>query len=72
MKRSTLSALALICAMTSAHAQSLSPDDLARRAVELGVDAKFQQDIAADDIIESLQQSGEPGRALRRRTSAMR
>src|SRR6266513_1968484 len=34
MKRSMLSALTLICAMASAHAQNLSPDDLARRTVE--------------------------------------
>jgi hypothetical protein len=34
MKRSMLSAFALICAMASAHAQNLSPDDLARHAIE--------------------------------------
>jgi hypothetical protein len=34
MKRSMLSALALLCAMASAHAQNSSADDLARRAVE--------------------------------------
>jgi hypothetical protein len=34
MKRSMLSALALICAMASAHPQNLSPDDLARRTIE--------------------------------------
>jgi hypothetical protein len=34
MKRPMLSALALICAMASAHAQNLSPDELARRTVE--------------------------------------
>ena len=34
MKRSTLSAVALICAVASSHAQNLSPGDLARRTVE--------------------------------------
>ena len=34
MKKSMLSAFALICAMASAHAQNLSPDDLARHAIE--------------------------------------
>jgi hypothetical protein len=34
MKESMLSALALLCAIASAHAQNLSPDDLARRTVE--------------------------------------
>ena len=49
------------------EAEIFRPDDelrrLARRAVELGVDAKFQQRVSADDIIKTLQQSGEPGRA---------
>jgi pyruvate,water dikinase len=49
------------------EAEIFRPDDelrrLARRAVELGVDAKFQQRVPADDIIKTLQQSGEPGRA---------
>jgi pyruvate, water dikinase len=49
------------------EAEIFRPDDelrrLARRAVELGVDAKFQQQVPANDIIETLQQSGEPGRA---------
>jgi pyruvate,water dikinase len=49
------------------EAEIFRPDDelrrLARRAVELGVDAKFQQQVPADDIIKTLQQSGEPGRA---------
>jgi hypothetical protein len=31
MKRSMLSALAMVCAVASAHTQNLSPDDLARR-----------------------------------------
>ena len=34
MKRSMLSALALLSAIASAHAQNLSPDDLARRTIE--------------------------------------
>jgi hypothetical protein len=34
MKRKVLALPALICAMASAHAQNLSPDDLARRTVE--------------------------------------
>jgi len=34
MKRSLLSAFAVICTLASAHAQNLSPDDLARRTVE--------------------------------------
>jgi pyruvate,water dikinase len=49
------------------EAEIFRPDDelrrLARRAVELGVDAKFQQRVSANDIIKTLQQSGEPGRA---------
>jgi hypothetical protein len=34
MKRTAFAALALVFAMTSAQAQNLSPDDLARRAIE--------------------------------------
>jgi hypothetical protein len=34
MKRTMLSALALICAVASTHAQNFSPDDLTRRTVE--------------------------------------
>jgi hypothetical protein len=34
MKRSMLSALALLSAIASAHSQNLSPDDLARRTIE--------------------------------------
>jgi hypothetical protein len=34
MKRSMLSALAMVCAVASAHTQNLSPDDLARRTIE--------------------------------------
>jgi pyruvate, water dikinase len=49
------------------EAEIFRPDDelrrLARCAVELGVDAKFQQRVPADDIIKTLQQAGEPGRA---------
>ena len=49
------------------EAEIFRPDDelrrLARRAVELGVDAKFQQQVPADDIIKTLQQSGDTGRA---------
>jgi pyruvate, water dikinase len=48
-------------------AEIFRPDDelrrLARRAVELGVDAKFQREVPAADVIKTLQQSGEPGRA---------
>jgi pyruvate,water dikinase len=46
-------------------AEIFRPDDelrrLARCAVELGVESHFQQQVPADDIIESLRQSGEPG-----------
>jgi pyruvate,water dikinase len=49
------------------EAEIFRPDDelrhLARRAVELGVDKVFQQQVSADDIIKTLQQSGEPGRS---------
>jgi pyruvate, water dikinase len=49
------------------EAEIFRPDDelrrLARRAVELGVDTKFQQQVPANDIIKTLQQLGEPGRA---------
>ena len=49
------------------EAEIFRPDDelrrLARRAVELGVDAKFQEDVAAEDVIRTLERSGEPGRA---------
>jgi pyruvate,water dikinase len=49
------------------EAEIFRPDDelrrLARRAVELGVDTKFQQRVSAEDIIATLRQSGEPGRA---------
>ena len=49
------------------EAEIFRPDDelrrLARCAVELGVDALFQRQIPADEIIKTLQQSGEPGRS---------
>jgi len=49
------------------EAEIFRPDDelrrLARRAVELGVDAKFQQHVSADDIIATLKQSGASGQA---------
>ena len=48
------------------EAEIFRPDDelrrLARRAVALGVDATFQQQVSPDNIIRALQQSGEPGR----------
>src|SRR6201987_5648911 len=49
------------------EAEIFRPDDelrrLGRRAVELGVAPKFQQRVPAEDILETLRQSGEPGRA---------
>src|SRR6185312_16170856 len=48
------------------EAEIFRPDEevkrLARRAVELGVDGKFQDGAEADDILKSLEQMGEPGR----------
>src|SRR5499427_3331462 len=48
------------------EAEIFRPDDelrrLARRAVELNVDSKFKDGVSANDIIRSLEQSGEPGR----------
>jgi pyruvate,water dikinase len=48
------------------EAEIFKPDDelrrLARCAVQLGVDGKFQEGVSADDVIASLQQAGEPGR----------
>jgi pyruvate,water dikinase len=48
------------------EAEIFRPDDelrrLARRAVALGVDATFQQQVSPDNIIRTLRQSGEPGR----------
>ncbi len=47
------------------EAEIFRPDDelrrLARRAVELGVDTKFQQRVPAEDVIKTLQQSASPG-----------
>jgi pyruvate,water dikinase len=49
------------------EAEIFRPDDelrrLARRAVELGVDARFQEGVKATDIIRTLEQSGPAGRA---------
>jgi pyruvate,water dikinase len=49
------------------EAEIFRPDDelrrLARRAVELGVEDKFQAQVSADDILKSLQSQGEAGRA---------
>ena len=48
------------------EAEIFRPDDevkrLARRAVELGVDSKFQERAKVDDILASLEQMGEAGR----------
>ena len=47
------------------EAEIFRPDDelrrLARRAVELGVDAKFQEGVSVADVIASLERAGEPG-----------
>jgi pyruvate,water dikinase len=49
------------------EAEIFRPDEelrrLARRAVELGVEAKFAEGVPVEAIIESLQQSGDSGRA---------
>jgi pyruvate,water dikinase len=49
------------------EAEIFRPDEelrrLARRAVELGVEAKFAPGVTAEAIIESLQQAGDSGRA---------
>jgi pyruvate, water dikinase len=49
------------------EAEIFRPDEelrrLARRAVELGVEAKFAEGVTAEAIIESLQQAGDSGRA---------
>jgi len=49
------------------EAEIFRPDEelrrLARCAVELGVEAKFAEGVSAEAVIESLRQSGEPGRA---------
>ena len=48
-------------------AEIFRPDDevrrLARCAVELGVDAKFQDGISVQDVIKSLESAGKPGKA---------
>jgi pyruvate,water dikinase len=47
------------------EAEIFRPDEevrrLARRAVELGVDAKFKEGLSVDTVIESLQNAGQPG-----------
>jgi pyruvate,water dikinase len=49
------------------EAEIFRPDEelrrLARRAVELGVEAKFAEGVSVETIIESLQQAGDGGRA---------
>jgi pyruvate,water dikinase len=49
------------------EAEIFRPDDelrrLARCAVDLGVESKFKPQLSADDIVKSLRQAGEPGRA---------
>src|SRR5262245_66689427 len=58
------------------EAEIFRPDDelrrLARRAVELGVDSKFQDGVSADDIIRSLEKAGEPGREWLRELAVSR
>jgi pyruvate,water dikinase len=48
------------------EAEIFRPDEelrrLARRAVELGVDAKFREGLPAEAVIESLRQAGQPGK----------
>ena len=47
------------------EAEIFRPDDelrrLARRAVDLGVDSKFQEGVSAEDTIKTLQQAGKAG-----------
>ena len=47
-------------------AEMFRPDDelkrLARKAVELGVDGKFQEGVKAEDVLASLDQMGKPGK----------
>src|SRR6202044_2151422 len=49
------------------EAEIFRPDDelkrLARKAVELGVDHKFQDGVTADDVLASLDQMGPSGKA---------
>ncbi len=58
------------------EAEIFRPDDelrrLARRAVELGVDSKFQDGMSANDIIQSLEKAGEPGREWLRELAVSR
>ena len=58
------------------EAEIFRPDDelrrLARRAVELDVDSKFQDGMSADDIMRSLDQAGEPGREWLRELAVSR
>jgi len=58
------------------EAEIFRPDDelrrLARCAVELGVDGKFQETLTAADVIRSLEQAGEPGRAWLKELEASR
>ncbi len=58
------------------EAEIFRPDDelrrLARRAVELGVDSKFQDGVSAEDIIKSLEQAGDPGREWLRELAVSR
>lgn len=48
------------------EAEIFRPDEelkrLARKAVELGVDGKFQEGTSAEDVMKSLEQMGPPGR----------
>ena len=48
------------------EAEIFRPDDelkrLARRAVDLGVDGKFQEGVSSDDVLKSLEQMGPPGK----------
>jgi len=58
------------------EAEIFRPDDelrrLARRAVELNVDSKFQDGVSPNDIIKSLEMAGEPGREWLRELAVSR
>jgi pyruvate,water dikinase len=58
------------------EAEIFRPDDelrrLSRRAVELGVDAKFRDGVSAEDTIRSLEKAGEPGREWLRELATSR
>src|SRR3569833_1361705 len=58
------------------EAEIFRPDDelrrLARRAVELNVDSKFQDGVSVNDILKSLEQAGEPGREWLRELAVSR